>query len=66
MDSSHKKSNLQQTLPQTVFKQLDTPSHSPSKAITFRNSPSPDRAYTANKHPQSSLQKPLPEHNGST
>ena len=67
MDSnSIKKSNLHATLPQTIPKQLHTPDSSPPKPLTFRNTPSPDRAYTAFKHPQSSLQKAFPEHPSST
>ena len=66
MESSHKKNNLQNTLPQSNPKHLHTPDSSSPQPLTFKNTPSPDHAYTGYKHPQSSLQKGYTEHPNST
>ena len=57
MESSNKKSNLQNTLPQSNPKHLNTPNSSSPQPLTFKNTPSPDRAYIGFRHGQSSLQK---------
>ena len=66
MESSDQKSNLQNTLPQSNPKHLYTPDSSSPQALTFKNTPSPDRVYKGFKHPQSSLQKHYADHPNST